>query len=50
MRTAAALLLRRLLPILALGERARAALKKMNSEDSPSLTLLRSRLLEGRAL
>lgn len=49
-RTAAALLLRRLLPILALGERARAALKKMNSEDSPSLTLLRSRLLEGRAL
>ena len=49
-RTAAALLLRRLLPISALGERARAALKKMNSEDSPSLTLLRSRLLEGRAL
>lgn len=49
-RTADALLLRRLLSGPAQRERARAALKKMHCDDSVSLTLLRSRLLNGQTV
>ncbi len=49
-RTAAALLLRRLLTVPEQSQRVRGALKKMHCGDSASLTLLRSCVLSGEAV